>query len=145
MTIQFTVPAVPVAQPRQRHRIVAANGRTFTQNYTPAKHPVNSFKATARMAAAGVLVSPFTGPVAMTAVFVMPRTKGQIWKTKPMPRLPYSKPKNDWDNLGKSLCDALTGLVWNDDGQLCDVRVERWIAAGDESPHVEVIVTEIEA
>ena len=44
--IAFTVPALPVAQPRQRHRVASIGGRMVAQNYTPTKSPANEFKAT---------------------------------------------------------------------------------------------------
>lgn len=44
--IVMNVPGVPVAQPRQRHRVIAGN----VSNYTPASSPVNAFKATVRLA-----------------------------------------------------------------------------------------------
>lgn len=141
--IRFTVPAVPVAQPRQRQRIVNANGKTFASNYTPKNAPVNGFKASVQHAAAEVYRgAPLNVPLRMVLVFVMPRPKTMTWKNKPMPREPYAAMKNDWDNLGKSVCDALNKLLFVDDGLLVDVRVERWIAAGDEQPHVQVEVTQ---
>ncbi len=49
--IQFIVPAIPIAQPRQRHRVMRIGGRTIAQNYTPKKDPVNQFKATVALVA----------------------------------------------------------------------------------------------
>lgn len=139
--IRFTVPAVPIAQPRQRTRVVNANGKTFAQNYTPKTGPVQDFKATVRHAAAVAYSgAPLTCPLALSLTFVMPRPSSMVWKTKPMPREPYAVKKNDWDNLGKSVCDALNKLLYADDGLLCEVKVSRCIAAGDEAPHVEVEV-----
>jgi len=43
--IRFIVHAVPTAQPRQRHRVAIIGGMHRVMNYTPAKHPVNAFKA----------------------------------------------------------------------------------------------------
>lgn len=143
--IQFTVPAVPVAQPRQRTRIAkGANGKQYAQNYTPTGSPVNAFKATVRHAAELAYAGPpLQGPLAVSVVFVMPRPERLIWKTRPMPRVPYVASRNDWDNLGKAVSDALNKRLWNDDGQLCSVTVERWIAAGDEQPHCVVSIREI--
>lgn len=141
--IRFTVPAIPVAQPRQRHRIVSAGGRTFASNYTPAKDPVNNFKATVRMAAAEVLQGPpLAGPLCVDMVFVFPRQKAKVWKSKPMPRY-FHVGKPDRDNLAKSLQDALNGLAWVDDAQICAGSIEKYHAAGDEQPHVVVIIREI--
>lgn len=61
-----------------------------------------------------------------------------------MPRLPHAK-KPDRDNLDKAYLDALRGLLWIDDAQICDGRIEKWIAAGDEQPHVLITVTPIRA
>lgn len=139
--IRFTVPAVPVAQPRQRHRVVHAGGRAFASNYTPIKDPVNSFKATVRMAAAEAYSGPpLDGPITLSAVFVFPRPGRLVWKKRPMPREPHTS-KPDVDNLCKSLKDALTGLLWTDDCRVCRYKsVEKVYAAGDETPHVEVVV-----
>ncbi len=139
-SIHFKVPAVPVAQPRQRHRIQTTGAGSFVRNYTPTKHKVNDFKATARMAAAAVHSGPpLIGPLKMTIVFVFPRPKALIWKTKPMPRIPHSA-KPDRDNCEKALLDALKGTLFVDDAQVCDGPVQKFYAAGDEQPHVSVTV-----
>jgi len=139
MQIQFTIPAVPVPEPRKRVRIrKTRDGKSFSQLYTPSSDPVNAFKATARISASMALkrIAPLEGPLKLSMVFVMPRTQNQIWKTKPMPRIWHSK-KPDFDNLEKSVCDALKGLVWIDDSQICSVSTVKVIAAGNEQPHVE--------
>jgi Holliday junction resolvase RusA-like endonuclease len=108
--------------------------------YEAAKsHPVHAFKASVRAAAAAAYDGPpLEMALALTAVFVMPRPGSMLWKKRPMPRAHYCVSRNDWDNLGKSVSDALNGLVWRDDGQIVVARVERWIASGDEQPHVEI-------
>lgn len=141
--IRFVVPAVPVAQPRQRHRIVSAGGRQFASNYTPVRDPVNVFKATVKMAAQDVLDSPpLAGPLRVDMIFVFPRQKAKVWKSKPMPRYPHTG-KPDRDNLAKSTQDALNGLAWVDDAQICAGEIQKWHAAGDEQPHVEITIQEI--
>ena len=142
--IHFTVPAIPIAQPRQRHRVIAAAGRQFVHNYTPTKSPVNAFKASVAAAAAAAYSGPpLAGPLSLSVVFVLPRPGNMIWKRRPMPRAWHAK-KPDRDNLEKSLKDALSGRLWRDDAQVCSGNVEKWIAAGDEQPHVEVTVTTLE-
>lgn len=139
--ISFTVPAVPIAQPRQRHRVISSGGRSFAHNYTPAKDPVNAFKAAVQLHAAQAHTgAPLLGPLSVRMVFVMPRPKSMIWKTRPMPRVPHTG-KPDRDNLMKSAQDALNELLWKDDSQICAGPVEKWIASGDEQPHVEITVT----
>jgi Holliday junction resolvase RusA-like endonuclease len=138
-SVTFEIPGVPVAQPRQRHRIVKSAGKAFVSNYTPKTDPVNVFKAVARIEAAKAFasVSSYVEAVSVDLVFVLPRTKGQVWKSKPMPRLHHTK-KPDLDNLEKSVLDALTGIAWIDDAQVQRVTKEKWIASGDELPRVIV-------
>jgi Holliday junction resolvase RusA-like endonuclease len=145
MEIEIKVPAVPVAQPRQRHRaFTGGNGKTFVQNYTPAKHPVQAYKATVRMAFEEVYTGPpIIGPLRCDLVFVMPRPQNMIWKTREMPRVFHGK-KPDYENLIKGTVDALTGLAWLDDSQIAQGETQKWIAAGDEQPHVLIRIKELE-
>lgn len=135
--IKFTIPATPVAQPRQRH----ANIGGVVRNYVPKDNPVWTFKAAAQMTLERFYTdAPLDYPLCVDVTFVMPRPKSMVWKSKPMTRSPYGK-KPDRDNLEKSLYDALNGLLWRDDSLICDGRVRKVYAAGDEQPHVEVRVT----
>lgn len=142
--IRFSVPAIPVAQPRQRHRVAVANGRAFARNYTPGKHPVNAFKASVRhefvVAYQG---PPLDGPLRLAVLFVMPRPGRLVWKTRPMPRA-WAEPKPDTDNLVKAVKDSLNGLAWRDDSQVCLLNAAKVYASGDEAPHVEVVIARLD-
>ena len=138
--IEFIVPAIPVAQPRPR--AMSFNGQARV--YEPTKHPVTAFKATVAMAAQNAYHGqPLAGPLRVDLVFVFPRNKGQMWKKRPMPRIRHTK-KPDRDNCDKAVMDALTGILWVDDCQACEGEIVKWIAAGNEQPHVVVRVIEIE-
>lgn len=135
--IRIHIPAVPVAQPRPRS--VRINGKTMTVS-NPIGHPVTAFKATCRLAASQAYSGPpLDGPIGLSMIFVLPRPTNMIWKKQPMPRVPRHQTP-DFDNLAKSCTDALTGLLWNNDSQLYDVKIVKVIAAGDEQPHVELTV-----
>ena len=134
--MNFIIPAIPIAQPRQRH---TREGR----NYIPAGHPVHAFKATVRYTVQqGFTDAPIEGPLRLYAVFVLPRPKNMTWKTKPMPRVPHTIAP-DADNLLKALQDSLNGLLWKDDAQVHHAVIEKWIASGSEQPHVELEVVEV--
>jgi len=144
--IEFTVPAVPVAQPRAKASTFGGN----VQIYTPTSvkqsdgsrkaHPIVAFKATVRMAfQQNYDGPPLEGPLRCDLTFVMPRPQSMLWKSKPMPRVPHAK-KPDRDNLDKAFMDALKNLAWIDDAQVCQGNIEKWIAAGDEQPHVAVSI-----
>lgn len=40
--------------------------------------------------------------------------------------------------------DALKGLAWLDDAQVCQGNIEKWIATGEEQPHVVVSILQLE-
>lgn len=137
--MSFLVPALPVAQPRARATAFAGRARV----YEPSRHPVQAFKASVRIAAAIAYDGPpLDGPLQVDCVFTFPRPKAMVWKNKPMPRVWHAK-KPDRDNLDKAVLDALSGLLWRDDCQVCSGSLEKWIAAGDEQPGVRVTVREL--
>lgn len=143
--VRFTVPGPPLAQPRQRHRVLTIGGKPFAQNYTPAKAPINDFKASVRMAAAAAYNgAPMGGPVELTVLFVFPRPKRLIWKKREM-RREFHVSKPDCDNCIKGIKDALNKLLWIDDSQVCDEHIFKRVAAGDEQPHTQVAVRCLES
>lgn len=139
MKIEFIVPGVPVAQPRAR--AVAWGGKARV--YEPKSHPIAAFKATVRLAFQQAYKGPpLTGPLKCTMIFAMPRPKALIWKTRDMPRELHTK-KPDVSNLIKGIEDALNGIAYVDDSQICQADIEKWIAAGEEQPHVLIILEEL--
>lgn len=136
--IQFTIPSIPVAQPRQRHALIAGHVR----NYTPKDSPVNAFKAACQFAAATAYQGPpLDGPLRMDLVFVFPRP-ATVPKKFGTGRLRHTG-KPDRDNVMKALQDALEGLLFRNDSLICAGEVEKWKAAADEQPHVSVRITEL--
>ena len=136
--ITIYVPSVPVAQPRPRATVRGNHATVYH-----AAGPVDAFKASVRMAASSEYDGPpLTGPLCVNIVFVLPRPKRLIWKKRPMPR-EWHASKPDRDNLDKAVLDALSGLLWVDDCQVCDGRIQKYIASGDEQPHVSIRITEL--
>lgn len=138
MLIEFSVPSIPVAQPRQRHRIIQSAGRAFASNYTPKDSPVNAFKAAVQLAASNALGSspPLDCPIRMDVVFVFPRP-ANVRKKDGNGRLPHTG-KPDRDNLMKSLQDAMNGIAYRDDSLIYDGRITKLKASSEEGAHVEV-------
>ena len=131
--VTFEVPFVPVAQPRQRHAARRTKaGKTFMVNYTPKDDPVNSFKAAVALLCRQHIQSPIQGPVRVSVDFVFPRTANLVFKKKPMVRQ-WKDTKPDLDNLLKSTWDALKGIAWLDDSQICESSERKIYAAGDET------------
>jgi len=130
--IILTVACVPVAQPRQRH---TRDGR----NYTPADHPVHTFKSAVREAWRVSGGTCWDGPVRVDATFVFPRPQSKVWKTKPMPRYPHLA-MPDRDNLDKAILDALQHFAWTNDSRVYCGWLEKWVAAGDEQPSATLVI-----
>ena len=139
--INFWAPAVPIAQPRQRTRVMRIGKRAVAQNYTPADSPVNAFKATVRAAfAQSYSGPPLDGPLTASISFLFPRPTAKQWTTKAMPREWHDK-KPDVDNLIKAVLDALNGLAFQDDKQVVQLgMVQKLICAGDETPGVRIVI-----
>lgn len=134
MKLEFTVLGTPVAQPRQRHRVV----KGIVMNYTPKKHPVQAFKQAIGIKAKEVYKGkPLTCPLRLSVLCIFPRVSGmplrgeRIWKdTKP-----------DFDNLAKAICDALNNVIWRDDSQVVSAWVEKFYSDSEEEPRVEIEIT----
>lgn len=60
-----------------------------------------------------------------------------------MPQIWHIK-KPDRDNLDKAVLDALTGIFWHDDCQVCSGTIEKQIADGDSKSGVEVFIYKLE-
>jgi Holliday junction resolvase RusA-like endonuclease len=127
--ITFFVPGVPVAQPRQRHRVVVGRGgKAYATNYTPKDAPVNDYKEAARIAAWRAMGrnAPLNVPVGVSVEFVFPRPKS-LTRKRGNPRS-WKGNGEDVDNLSKSLFDALSGVVFDDDCRVAMAWVIKCVA-----------------
>lgn len=129
--MEIFVEGTPVAQPRPKVSTIHGRARA----YVPAKHKVHRWRDKVRDAVALRWCVPTDEPLTLVLRFAMPRTQAQTWKRRPMVSLPHTK-KPDVDNLAKSVMDAMEGLVFESDAQVVSLRVEKYVAAGDESPGV---------
>lgn len=138
--VAFRVDCIPVAQPRQRHAVIACHVR----NYLPTNHPVQKFKHEIRQAFAWKRPDGWdvTRPMEVRLVFTFPRPASRIRKRGENP--PYPKAgKPDVDNLAKAVLDALNGLAWNDDSQVAILYVAKWVGEPGQVPGVTVTIEAI--
>ncbi len=116
--------------------------KPMSQLYTPEKHPVNQFKKDIRLAAARVYRGPLLiGPLDLSIVFMFARPKNKQWKQKEMPR-EWSDKIPDFDNLAKSVADALTGLIYPNDKLVSQGLQQKFMASGAEK---EMLAVKIES
>lgn len=164
--ITIVVPGRPIAQPRPRFFAQLAAGQKLWVAAKRAKNPqelrellkplakasvfrqenhaIQDYRKRVRGAAYEVFLgTPWQCPVYLEILFLMPRPKNKIWKTKPMPRYPHTSVP-DKDNLEKGVKDALKGVVYRDDSQVADGRVSKWVCAGGETPKTIIKLAKIE-
>ena len=138
--LRLTIPAVPVAQPRQRHAVRRFGSRVVATNYTPTSDPVNAYKATLRAVVGNEWRRPPLACVLrVEVVFVFDRPQTLLKPKSHQGRILCDNPK-DADNLQKSTFDALNKLLWIDDRQIVSVVAEKHYRSLEEAAHVELIV-----
>ena len=125
-----------VAQAKQRPRFSRKTGRVYTPTTT------QKWEYEVREAASRAIPEPIEGPVKLDILFIFPRPKNRIWKTKPMPR-EWKTTRPDLDNLEKAAIDGMNGVAFKDDGQVCSKHTMKVIAAGDEIPRVIIRIREM--
>lgn len=139
-TIRLLITGEPVAKGRGR----AVNTPKGIRVFTPTK--TRSFEADVKATARTVMGNrpPVDGPLELRirAVFSIPQSWPR-WKREMALRgdvLHTSKP--DHDNCTKAIQDALNGIVWRDDSQICICETVKHYG---ERPAVIVTVEPIQA
>jgi Holliday junction resolvase RusA-like endonuclease len=139
LEITFIVAGDPVAQPRPRF---SARGG-FARAYTPKRHPVTTYRQAIALAAKAAGARPNDDDVVLEVVAVFGRPKSHWLKGGLSPKAPARPPKNDWDNIGKAVSDALNGVAYVDDEQVIDGRVVRRYAARSEPARTVVTIRRV--
>lgn len=118
--VTFTVPGEPVAQPRQKFRVVAPRGRRpFIVPYQESDHPVHAYRQRIRteylrVARRKLDIDTAREAIAMriVAVFAVPESRYRV-RSHDMVWLKNTRP--DDDNVQKAVMDALSGAAWDND------------------------------
>lgn len=139
MQLTFEVPGQPVPQPRVR---VSTRGG-FARAYVPSKHPIHAYRQAVQFAAPKTLGAPSGAAYQLDIEAVFARPASHSTRRGLKADAPAYPPRCDWDNVGKGICDALTGLIWIDDDQVVDGRVRKRYAEPGEEPHTTVTVRSV--
>ena len=130
-SIQFTVIGTPVAKARPK---VFFRGQKYPHAVTPKG--TRQWEEMIRFQSIRhAPPSPLMGPLKMYIIFNMPRPK-----TLPKKVLLHTK-KPDVDNLVKSVNDALQGLFYKSDSQICVLYATKRYTLMQ--PSVEITIEEI--
>jgi hypothetical protein len=156
--ISFTVYGSPVAQPRARSRPFMTNdGRMAARAYEPQTvknrdtgirkvNPIYAWKQDVKQAAfealgvGGVLHGyrgMWDGPVAMGLTIYFPRPGKFMRKKDPDGPIPHIA-KPDRDNVEKAILDALKGIIFVDDCQVCAGEVRKFYHEKNGRPRAEI-------
>lgn len=109
---QVFVPGVPA--PKGSAKAYVRGGRAVVTHDNENTMPWQTHVSAMVAAEIGTQLLYPTGPVRLGMLFIMPRLAAQP-KTKPT--VPHMV-KPDLDKLARCILDALTGLVYRDDGQV---------------------------
>lgn len=125
-TIEFFVAGVPVPKGSAKAFVNKRTGRAqvMQDNRDKQKPWASAISYSAQEIMGSTPL--FSGPVSLRLDFVMPRTKGHFGTGKNSTSLKASAPswhvsKPDLDKLVRCVKDALTGAIWNDDSQVCEM------------------------
>lgn len=141
MTITFTVPGLPRPWKRQKNRFIRKGAGGFISSYMNPKTREAEDTFIAR-AIAHKPETPIAGPVALDLLFVLPIPKSESKRFHAdcaMREVPHTKTP-DMDNLEKLVADALNGVFWLDDKQVCRVTKRKIYGT---IPRTEVRIEEL--
>lgn len=105
---------------KQRPKIVRRANSPFPVAVTPDETVIAENRIKGHVAGEWLPRPPYEGPLQLQ---VTARMMKPLSKPKKKRCWPTGKP--DWDNLGKLVSDALNGLVYRDDAQICRAFVEK--------------------
>lgn len=136
--IKFTIPGQPV--PKQRPKF-ARRGR-FISTYTPER-TVNfeSLVAhSAMVAMAGKELIDSAVYLELDIRLKIPESWSKKKRQSAIDGSLYHTSRYDIDNITKSCCDGMNGVVWIDDGQVVESKQRKRYS---ETPGVDVIVRKL--
>jgi Holliday junction resolvase RusA-like endonuclease len=143
--IKFTIYGNAKALKRHRDRKpVQKNGKWFTPKYDPSKNDKDNFLVQALQYRQDNM--PFDIPFELQVVcyFQRPNNHYGTGKNKNIlkPNMPvFHKSKPDSDNIFKFIADALNGIFWKDDSNICIAKITK-LYSNDFTPRTEILIKE---
>jgi len=134
----------PKAQKRHRHTGKDRSGKAlqFVRTYDPSAAGKRDLRVVVQQQAPD---KPLAGPIKVDCHFYFGYLKTHYGTGRNAEKLKPSAPKcqdtkPDRDNLDKFILDALTGVFFKNDSQVCDGRI---IKRYSERPRTEIYITQL--
>lgn len=133
MEIHFQVDGEPQGKARPRFT-------RYGKPYTPKKTADYEKAIRAAFKGAGGELTEYPVRVSITAYYRIPQSASKRMQAQMMENavLPMKRP--DIDNIGKSVLDALNGIAYKDDAQVCELFVQKLYSR---EPMIVVTVREL--
>ena len=137
--VTFEVPGDPHGKGRPKFARRGNFVQTYTDKKTASYEDLIRFHANIAM----VDLAPLESAVAVYIYIklAVPKSYSKKRTEACLSGLERPTKKPDWDNVAKSICDAMNGIVYMDDTQIVDAHVTKVYAA---NAGVDVGVKEIE-
>lgn len=138
---EFIIPGCPVG--KSRPKFSTFNGRAMA--YTPAKtvNYENLVKLSYQQQCAGQMYDKdISLRVNIEAYFPIPKSTTKRKREQMQNRELMHTKKPDADNVAKAICDALNGIAYTDDSQVCILTVCKYYS---DYPRAEVTIQEVKA
>jgi len=111
-----------MALKRHRMTVIGKHARAYDPSENRQAKQNIAWWATQAMTKARIKAL-LDGPIAMTCTFYLRKPKSRIRKNSTP--YPYPDTKPDLDNLAKTVLDALNGVVYRDDAQICALTLRK--------------------
>lgn len=138
MNIKFTVLGDPTGKGRPRFSTVCGHVKTRTPENTVLYE--NLVKTEYRQQVGKKFPDDAMLDFRVMAFYSVPKSVSKKKRAAMLEHRIRPTKKPDWDNIGKTVCDALNGIAYRDDAQVVDSMVRKFYS---ENPRVEVSIADI--
>ena len=136
--MKIIIPGVPVGKGRPKFSTFGG----YPKAYTPVK--TVSYENLVKIAFQQTGEQPFERETQLradiTAFFPIPKSVSKKKREEMNRGLLMHTKKPDCDNIAKSILDALNGLAYYDDSQICELSVYKMYS---DEPRAEVVIKEL--
>lgn len=136
--MEITVEGEPKGKGRPRF---TRSGHAYTPDATRQYEHLIAVRAREAMRGLPPIVKPTAIRMTIVATFRVPVSWPKKRRTAALQGVLHHTHKPDVDNVTKAVCDALNGIVYEDDSQVVDIKVTKTYG---EAPAVKIYIETLE-